>query len=121
LVRRPELNLGSLLDKFGNPEIEADEEIVTKINTELKFEGYLRQQEEEVARLQKLECELIPPDFCYDSVPSLRTEFRQKLTKLRPHSIGHAMRIPGITPSAISLLALQLKKGQRPAEQSSRY
>lgn len=110
LVRRPELNLASLLREFGGSEVHCDEEIVTKINTELKFEGYLRQQEEEVARLQKLECELIPANFCYDSVPSLRTEFRQKLSLLRPYSIGQAMRIPGITPSAISLLALQLKR-----------
>lgn len=115
LVRRPELSLASLLEEFGGSETQCDEEIVTKVNTELKFEGYLRQQEEEVARLQKLECELIPPNFSYDTVPSLRTEFRQKLSKHRPHSIGHAMRIPGITPSAISLLALQLKRARASA------
>ena len=80
------------------------------METELKFEGYLRRQDEEIAKLKRIESDLIPEAFSYDAVPSLRTEAREKLKKTRPHSIGQAMRIPGITPTAISLLAIHLKR-----------
>ncbi len=115
LVRRPELSLELLVNHFAADSEAVEfgtfsEAITTRLNTELKFAGYLRQQEEEVARLKRLEDQQIPGDFCYDQVPSLRTEHRQKFALHRPFSIGQAMRIPGITPSAISLLAMQLKR-----------
>ena len=79
------------------------------LETEIKFEGYLQRQEDEIKRVKKSESMLIPNDICYDSISSLRTEFRQKLKLHKPFSIGQAMRIPGITPSAISVLSIYLE------------
>jgi tRNA uridine 5-carboxymethylaminomethyl modification enzyme len=109
LVRRPELALETILEKFPYPEPLAGD-LVAALEVELKFSGYLRRQEEEIEKLKAAEGELIPAEFSYDSVPSLRIEIREKLKKVRPYSLGQAMRIPGITPSALSLLAVHLKR-----------
>lgn len=109
LVRRPEITLSQLLERCGYQQPLSFEEIAS-LETEMKFSGYLRRQEEEIERIKRSERELIPADFNYDSIPSLRTELREKLKKHRPYSLGQAMRIPGMTPSAISLVALFIKR-----------
>jgi tRNA uridine 5-carboxymethylaminomethyl modification enzyme len=86
------------------------EELKAALEIETKFSGYLDRQEEDVQRLKKIEVEKIPADFPYDRIPQLRTEAREKLKKHRPDSLGQAMRIPGMTPSTISLLAVYLKR-----------
>lgn len=109
LVRRPELKLRDLVDRFSEDrEISLD--AVEALEIELKFSGYLSQQDEEVARLGKSEEVRIPSEFCFDSVPGLRMEHREKLKKIRPYSLGQAARIPGITPAAISILSVFLKR-----------
>jgi tRNA uridine 5-carboxymethylaminomethyl modification enzyme len=110
LLRRPEMNLRTLLESFGEASDPADYGIVSALETELKFAGYLGRQELEVQKLAKMESELIPDAFSYESVTGLRIEAREKLSKYRPYSLGQAMRIPGITPTVISLLAVCLKK-----------
>lgn len=110
LVRRPELKLAEIVNKFPVDEIELGDDLLACLEIELKFEGYLRRQDEEILKLQKIEDEVIPEDFPYHSIPSLRTEAREKLARAKPYSIGHAMRLPGITPSTISLLAIHLKR-----------
>ncbi len=109
LCKRPELTLEKLMSKFP-PGFPVPDNIVTALGIELKFEGYLCRQNDEIARLRKLESELIPEDFSYDDIGSLRTELREKLKKHRPFSIAQAMRIPGMTPSAISLISIHLKR-----------
>jgi tRNA uridine 5-carboxymethylaminomethyl modification enzyme len=109
LVRRPELTLDPLLEAYPY-EGDVDESVLDTVQTECKFSGYLSRQADEIARLKKVEEEVIPDNFAYDSVHNLRTEFREKLKRYRPGSIGQAMRIPGITPSAISLLAVHVKR-----------
>jgi tRNA uridine 5-carboxymethylaminomethyl modification enzyme len=109
LARRPELSLPAILARHPLPDaVEAD--VLAALEIELKFSGYLARQDQEVEKLRKLETEEIPVNFDYDSVRTLRIEAREKLKKVRPYSIGQAMRIPGITPSAISLLAVHLKR-----------
>ncbi|MBX7142834.1 MAG: tRNA uridine-5-carboxymethylaminomethyl(34) synthesis enzyme MnmG [Oligoflexia bacterium] len=109
LLRRPELGIEQILERFPSPvALSAQQRSV--LETELKFRGYLDRQEEEIQRIKKVEAEIIPPDFSYDNVPSLRIEAREKLKKYRPYSIGQAMRIPGITPSCVSLLAIFLRR-----------
>ncbi len=109
LVRRPELSLAQILEHFPFSEsLPAD--LVAALEIELKFRGYLERQEEDVQKLKKLEDETIPADFNYDGIPSLRIEFREKLKKHRPGSLGQALRIPGITPAAISIMAVYLKR-----------
>jgi len=109
LLRRPELKLSEIIRQFPLG-YELEDSLRESLETEIKFNGYLRRQEEEIARLKKVEAELIPGDFDYDAIASLRTEAREKLKKVRPFSVGQAMRIPGMTPTAISLLALHVKK-----------
>jgi tRNA uridine 5-carboxymethylaminomethyl modification enzyme len=114
LVRRPELELGELLGRFFDDQLELDGSIITRLvrslEVECKFSGYLARQAEEVEKLKRIEAEKIPDDFCYDSVPGLRIEHSQKLKAGRPASLGQAGRIPGITPSALSVLAVYLKR-----------
>lgn len=109
LARRPELDLDKILSKFPYPD-ELPYDLQSALEIDLKFRGYLDRQDEEIRRLKRSESEVIPADFNYDGVPSLRIEAREKLKKFRPYSIGQAMRIPGITPSCVSLLSVFLKR-----------
>lgn len=114
LVRRPELSLESILRQVEDAPLLSLEAIVS-LETEFKFDGYLARQEEEVRKLHSVESQPIPRSLNFDDVAGLRTEFKQKLEKYRPFSLGHAMRIPGMTPAAISLLAIHLKRVKGPA------
>ncbi len=109
LVKRPQLTLQDVVE-FAVYDQPLSEELKAALEIETKFSGYLDRQEEDVQRLKKIEVEKIPADFPYDSIPQLRTEAREKLKKHRPDSLGQAMRIPGMTPSTISLLAVYLKR-----------
>jgi tRNA uridine 5-carboxymethylaminomethyl modification enzyme len=109
LLKRPQLNLDDILSFVPYDET-LPEELKAALEIEFKFSGYLDRQEEEVQRLKKIESERIPADFPYDAIKQLRIEAREKLKKHRPDSIGQAMRIPGMTPSAISLLTVYLKR-----------
>ncbi|MCL4118997.1 UNVERIFIED_CONTAM: hypothetical protein GTU68_029886 [Idotea baltica] len=109
LVKRPELTLSNIITEFLE-ESDYSEDLIVTLQTELKFAGYLHRQEEELVKLKKSESEVIPASFSYDDIPGLRTEFKEKLKRVQPHSISQAMRIPGITQSALSVLAIYLKK-----------
>ncbi len=109
LLKRPEIDLSVLLPRFPMP-FPASPDVLSRLETEFKFDGYLARQEEEVARLRKAEEDLIPADFCYDAVEGLRVEHKEKLKKHRPQSLGQALRLPGLTPGAISVLAVYLKR-----------
>src|SRR5690606_34945954 len=107
ILRRPEMTLALLA---AYQEKDFSRQIALALETEAKLSGYLGRQADEIDRVKKAEDDIIPADFSYDDVPSLRTEVKEKLRKHRPYSIGQALRIPGVTPSAISVLAIHLKK-----------
>ena len=109
LLRRPELKLSHILDRFAHDTC-LSEDLLSGLETEVKFAGYLAQIEEDIKKLKKAEAEVIPSDFCYEDIPGLRTEIKEKLKKFRPYSIGQATRIPGMTPSALSLVSVFLKR-----------
>jgi tRNA uridine 5-carboxymethylaminomethyl modification enzyme len=109
LLKRPQLSLRKILNRFPYEELLASD-VEAALEIEFKFSGYLTRQEDEVQRLKKIELEPIPANFPYDEIKHLRIEAREKLKRHRPTSLGQAMRIPGITPSAISLLAVFLKR-----------
>ncbi|MCI5065210.1 tRNA uridine-5-carboxymethylaminomethyl(34) synthesis enzyme MnmG [bacterium] len=113
ILRRPEIGLSDLRAFRSELAALLPERLIRPLETEVKFSGYLRRQEKEVARLKKVEGTPIPPEFPFDEIPSLRTEARQKFVEHRPSSIGQAMRIPGITPSCVSLLALHVERQKR--------
>ena len=109
LVRRPELTLPMLLEEL---QIASGlcPRLLEALETEFKFSGYLWQQEEEIRKIRQAENQLIPEEFDYDRITGLRIEIRDKLKARRPSSLGQAQRIPGMTPGALSLLAIHLKR-----------
>jgi len=111
LLRRPEIHVEDLLNAglldFG-AEVIRREELIS-IETAIKYEGYLRQQEREVEKLRKAEARRIPPDFEYTGIPGLSREIIEKLGKIRPLSIAQASRIPGVTPAALSILLFHIE------------
>src|SRR5208337_2700614 len=109
LLKRPELSYSDLEALCGaDPTL--SERTKEQVEIECKYEGYLRRQEAEVNRFKQMEEIRIPPDFPCDQVPGLSNEVRQKLGAVQPVSIGQASRIPGITPAAISILLVFLKR-----------
>jgi tRNA uridine 5-carboxymethylaminomethyl modification enzyme len=107
-LRRPENNWSNLGEKFHVP---AD--IARLIEIRVKYEGYIARQDQQIERFAKLESKLIPLNLNYTTVIGLRNEARQKLTKFTPRSLGQALRISGITPADVTLLAVYLNR--RPA------
>lgn len=109
LLKRPELNYSDISDLF--PELEkVDGQVSEQIEISAKYAGYINRQEEEIQRLRQHEETPLPEDFDYETVEGLSNEIKQKLIHAKPESLGRAARIPGVTPSAISLLLIYLKK-----------
>ena len=109
LIRRPELDYEKLaaIDPERQP-LPAD--VVEQININLKYEGYIKRQQQQVEHFKKLEKRLIPAEIDYDDVINLRKEARQKLKAVRPASVGQASRISGVSPADISVLLIYLGK-----------
>lgn len=106
LLRRPEVAYHAL----PGARTDLPEEVTRQVEIGIKYEGYIQREEAEVARFRTLEDKPIPADFDFATVPSLRLEARQKLTRLRPITVGQASRISGVTPSDISILLVWLKR-----------
>lgn len=115
LLKRPEVNYGHLqsVDALELPILH--ESIALQVEIQSKYAGYIDRQLQDIARLEKHESTLLPDTFDYNKVSGLSLEVAQKLTKIRPASIGQAGRISGMTPAALSLLLVHLKKQQRSA------
>ncbi len=109
LVRRPELDYEVLAPVDRERPLLPDA-VREQVNIQVKYEGYIRRQMQQVEQFKKLEGKTIPEDFDYDLVPSLRLEARQKLKAYRPASVGQAGRISGVSPADISVLLVYLKK-----------
>ncbi len=107
LLKRPQLSYKDL----PNRREDLSEEVVQQVEIGIKYAGYIDRQEAEVAKFKTLEDKQIPGDFDYSTVHSLRNEARQKLSKIRPATIGQASRISGVSPSDISILMVWLKRG----------
>ncbi|CAD7782349.1 tRNA uridine 5-carboxymethylaminomethyl modification enzyme MnmG [Candidatus Methanoperedenaceae archaeon GB37] len=81
----------------------------------MKYEGYIKRQAEQVAKFKKWENMKLPPETDYYSIPGLSNEIKEKLSRLRPASLGQAARVPGVTPAAITLLQVYLHKIKKAA------
>lgn len=116
LCKRPDVNLVELLafvDPNDFPEITGiiqTPDLITQIETHLKYEGYIKRQQEAIDKLGKYEDLKIPLDFDYLGLKALSTEGREKLNSVKPRSVGQASRISGVTPSDISILLVYLKR-----------
>jgi tRNA uridine 5-carboxymethylaminomethyl modification enzyme len=108
ILRRPEINLEFVLGRWPSPgPLPAD--VAEEVEILIKYEGYLRRERESVERSGQMEKTRIPAGLDYDQVPSLRREIREKLARVRPISLGQALRIPGVTPAAVAVLEVYLK------------
>ena len=108
LVKRTELTYEELKEIDPNrPELEV--QVEKEVGIELKYEGYIKLQAEQVEKFKKLEQKLLPEDINYEDIKGLRLEARQKLNKIRPNSVGQASRISGVSPADISVLLIYLE------------
>ena len=107
LVKRPEIELKSLLEHMNK---KYDKEMIDIVETNIKYEGYINKTRAEVNKMLKLEEKQIPDDIDYEKVRNIATEAKQKLSKIRPLTIGQASRISGVNPSDITMLLVYLKK-----------
>ncbi|QKX16674.1 tRNA uridine-5-carboxymethylaminomethyl(34) synthesis enzyme MnmG [Microbulbifer sp. YPW1] len=108
LLRRPELNYGDVAALKGEPV--TDEKVAEQVEIAAKYAGYIDRQRDEIERLQAYEDTPLPADFDYAAVSGLSNEVIQKLSDARPDTLARAGRVPGVTPAAVSLLLIQLKK-----------
>ena len=111
LLKRPEVQYAGLIEIAGlDPVLDFDQ--AAEFEIEVKYEGYVRRQADAIERSRRLEDALIPDGMDYATVKGLSTEARERLANVRPRSLGQAARMPGITPAAISLLAVHIRVGR---------
>lgn len=115
ILRRPEISLHQILELAQEADIswplgEDALRFHDEIELQVKYEGYIRRQEEQIARFKKLERITLPPDLVYKGLPGLSNEVVEKLTRVQPRSLGQASRISGVTPAALSVLQIHLKR-----------
>jgi len=119
LLRRPEVSYDSLMTlPAAGPAVEAHE-VAEQVEIQVKYQGYIERQQNEVSRRDTIETVPLPADFDYSQVSGLSKEIQQKLGKQRPETLGQASRISGITPAAIALLLVYLKKQQLAAKEEA--
>jgi tRNA uridine 5-carboxymethylaminomethyl modification enzyme len=109
LLKRPELTYDDIAE-LSPPPSSLSEKVKEQVEISCKYEGYIRRQEAEVKRFKNLESIRIPDDFSYRHIPGLSNELIEKLSSIRPRSLGQASRIPGITPAALSILMIYIRK-----------
>lgn len=112
MLKRTNIDIFKIRDYFDILK-EYDYSLLEKVNIQIKYEGYLKQQEEDVARALANENIPIPNDFDYASVKGIRAETIEKLSKIRPLNIGQASRVSGVSPADISVLSILVKKAQK--------
>ncbi len=115
LLRRPEVGYRAMADLVGLEEPLDDEQVIRQLEIQVRYEGYIERQQGEIKRLRSKENTAIPADMDYAMVRGLSAEVRQKLADARPETVGQAARIPGVTPAAVSLLLVHLKRIQHAA------
>lgn len=109
LLKRPQLNY-ELLTKFDKDRPNLPYEIFEQVEIDIKYEGYIKRQQAQVDEMHRLEVKKLPENIDYNSILGLRLEAREKLSKIKPHNIGQASRISGVSPSDISVLLIYLEK-----------
>ena len=123
LLARPGVEIQPLLEaalsgKAPAPTNSLERQAQKQIEIQVKYQGYIDRQSTEIERLKKQENTGLPPEFDYEQIQGLSNELKEKLIEARPENIGRASRIPGMTPAAISLLLIYLKKYQAPTRKA---
>jgi tRNA uridine 5-carboxymethylaminomethyl modification enzyme len=120
LLRRPEVTYDALLEIAGPPawltrgvaalDDRLPAQVRTQVEVHARYAGYIERAHEEIARARRNEETPLPPDLDYARLTGLSHEVRQRLTEVRPATLGQAARVPGVTPAAVSILLVHLKK-----------
>jgi tRNA uridine 5-carboxymethylaminomethyl modification enzyme len=110
LLRRPGVHYRDLMSLPGAGSCLSDDKAAEQVEIQIKYQGYIERQRHEVVQLEQFEMTRLPDDLDYRSVRGLSIEVQQKLNKQRPETLGQAARISGVTPAAISLLLVHLKR-----------
>lgn len=121
ILARPAMNYALLAAAAADTGLRSDfasPVVAEQVEVAIKYQGYIDRQQQEIDKVKRQENTLIPDDFDYRQIPGLSNELRQKLSQQRPDTIGRASRVPGITPAAISLLLVYIKKYQSLAGQT---
>lgn len=111
LLKRPEITY-ELIEKLTPPNGKLDSDVAEQVEIQIKYEGYITKQLEQVERLKKMENKKIPEDIDYSAINGLATEAKQKLAKVRPLSVAQASRVSGVNPSDVSILLVYLEQGK---------
>jgi len=119
LLRRPEVTYNTLSTLLAAGPPVDDPQVAEQVEIQVKYEGYIERQRDEVARREQLDSLPLPVDFDFRAVRGLSAEVQQKLIAHRPETVGQASRISGVTPAAISLLLVHLKRGRAPQKMSA--
>jgi len=119
LLRRPEVSYADLRARLVIAEPTLDDKVAEQVEIQAKYAGYIDRQANEIAKIQAHDATLLPQKFDYARVKGLSNEVVQKLNKVQPHDIGQAARISGVTPAAISLLLIHLKRHALPIERQA--
>lgn len=109
LIKRPQLGY-ELLTEFDKDRPDLPYEIFEQVEIDIKYEGYIKRQQAQVDEMHRLEVRILPQNIDYNAITGLRLEAREKLTKIRPKSVGQASRISGVSPADISVLLIYLEK-----------
>ena len=112
LLRRPEVSYAGLLSLPGVGPGAVDPRVAEQVEIQAKYAGYIERQQEEIDRQRRHEQLALPPDLDYAAVQGLSREVREKLSRHQPRTLGQASRVPGVTPAAVSLLLVHLKRGR---------
>ena len=119
LMRRPNVDYEKVRELFDLPEL--NDEVRQQVEISISYEGYIKKQQEQINRMEKLENKLIPETLDYSLVPSLRDEAREKLADIRPVSVGQAGRISGVSPADVSVLLVYLEQQKRLGEKGEQH
>ena len=119
LLKRPEVRYASLGELSGIASPVEDASVAAQVEIQAKYQGYVARQREEIERHERYESLALPSDLDYDKVRGLSIEVRQKLKLHRPETMGQASRISGMTPAAISLLLVHMKRRAGPVERTA--
>ena len=115
LIKRPELDYFKL-EKIDKERPDLPFDVKEEVNIKIKYEGYIKQQMNQVSQFKKMENKLLPEDIDYSEISNLRIEAKQKLTNIRPVSIGQASRITGVSPADITVLLIYLEQNKKRSE-----
>ena len=119
LLRRPSVSYRELMTLTGLPAGTSEWDVAQQVEIQTKYQGYIDRQQDEVSRQEHHEMTRLPQKLDYREVHGLSVEVQQKLNKYKPETVGQASRIQGITPAAISLLLVHIKRGLKPKQEQS--